>query len=335
MQKKLLLLLLTLLLYGTSGWAQRQVTSVSEISPNKGYLLYNPHFTTYATAREDKIVVWAAGMTDDADHPMKNEEFALPLDPTSPYSTWRFIPNPETGRYCLYNIGKEKYAVVPEWQIGAGAYFDSTPATFSVTMQRNGEFCFNMTDTQYGYMCVAPHLSSPIAMWASSDVGAIWQIIENPEFANQGGGDTDIDSLIDHLVLSYKSGEKLLIYLSERPTMSYDGDYVIFDTSEHFYVAERSLLSNITFGKRGEDTGIHEVVADPDGNEGQMKYQSGYVIASGFKGGALAMVYDTAGKTWMQSRVGEDGTLELNLSGLPRGIYIVKIDNITYKFSKR
>ncbi len=83
---RILLLLLTPFI-ALAAAAQTKVYSADQLTANKTYTIYNPHFTTYAISSPDDhaTYVWAAEMTGDDGHAVKNDSYLQTFDPTSPY----------------------------------------------------------------------------------------------------------------------------------------------------------------------------------------------------------------------------------------------------------
>ena len=63
--------------------------------------------------------------------------------------------------------------------------------------------------------------------------------------------------------------------------------------------------------------------------------QDGTLVISQLRAGAGVGVYGMDGKLVQQLKARHAGTYRLSLSSLPKGVYIVKADNITYKIMKR
>ena len=64
-------------------------------------------------------------------------------------------------------------------------------------------------------------------------------------------------------------------------------------------------------------------------------WQGRAYIISQMKEGAVVNIYGMDGKVITQFTAKHAGSCRLNLSPLPKGVYIVKADNITYKIMKR
>ena len=171
------------------------ITSLSEITNRKTYVLYNPGYTAYAiyNAEQSPINVWTAGMCDgDDSHKVIDTSYSTPLDPTSESSAWMIVAF--NGKYYLYNMGAKKFLVTPEHEpTPAICQFNETPNGLSITELGDGRFAFNSTEDSKGFLCAAPQLAFPLSVWDTHDAGASWQIMENTNIA----ADLDVLGLID------------------------------------------------------------------------------------------------------------------------------------------
>ena len=89
-----------------------QINSTEELGVNHTYLIYNPHFTAYAISSPDDhaTYVWAAEMTGDEGHAIKNDSYSQTLDSNSPYSAWMVVEYDQAT--YVYNVGAQKFLVV-------------------------------------------------------------------------------------------------------------------------------------------------------------------------------------------------------------------------------
>ncbi|MDY4564244.1 MAG: hypothetical protein SPE13_02260, partial [Alloprevotella sp.] len=171
------------------------ITSLSQITNRKTYVLYNPGYTAYAiyNAEQSPINVWTAGMCDgDDSHKVIDTSYSTPLDPTSEGSAWMIVAF--NGKYYLYNMGAKKFLVTPEHEpTPAICQFNETPNGLSITELGDGRFAFNSTEDSKGFLCAAPQLAFPLSVWDTHDAGASWQIMENTNIA----ADLNVLDLID------------------------------------------------------------------------------------------------------------------------------------------
>lgn len=159
------------------------VTDLSQLSADKTYAIYNDHFTTYMCydASASTSAVWAAGMTGDASHGLT---FTPPAyDATAPAMAW--LVSYKDGKLYIKNVDNGKY--VKTQADNPGAYFDKEESALEVVDLGDGKFAFHSsTDGSQDFACCAPQLGAygcPIGWWESSDAGAAWQFIENPNVA--------------------------------------------------------------------------------------------------------------------------------------------------------
>ena len=86
--------------------------------------------------------------------------------------------------------------------------------------------------------------------------------------------------------------------------------------------------------KNQNQTDIDSPVADR--NTAEINYQDdGMLVISQLSEGAAVSIYAMDGRQLRQLSAIGDGTCRLDLSALPKGVYLVKTDTITYKIMKR
>ena len=232
-----------------------KLLSLDEAALTKTYVLYNEHFTAYATynATGSTENVWAAGMTGDDGHALSNETYGNPLDVTAAGSSWMLVP--KDGKYYLYNMGAKKFLVTPG-HLGTtgGCSFSDEPVALTAEVLGDGNFAFTASDDEKDYMCAAPQLATPVSTWTSEDAGSAWQLMENPNVA--------ADPIIAALAAK-ALGEKLLS-LDE---VANDKTYVLYN--EHFtaYAVHDGSTNNIwVAGMTGIDDGEHGLANEAYGN---------------------------------------------------------------------
>ena len=98
--------------------------------------------------------------------------------------------------------------------------------------------------------------------------------------------------------------------------------------------AEFALSDIIRFTyKKRSATGIDDLTIDDEPTT--IDFSAGELVISQIKAGANIGVYGLDGKCVRQVHARHAGTYRISLSALPKGVYIVKADTITYKLMKR
>ena len=150
------------------------ITSLDQLSSDKTYMIYNENYTAYAVydATKSTSNVWAANISAHGGNALENTPFEL--DVTSKAQSWLvsytdgklYIQNRETGKYLT---------------TGRGNNFRDDATALTVVDLGDGKFAFSGSGDQYDYFCASPQLAgTPIAIWETSDDGASWEFIENP-----------------------------------------------------------------------------------------------------------------------------------------------------------
>lgn len=150
------------------------VASLDEVDAHKTYALYNPHFTAYAiyAPAYSETAVWTANMIGDAGHQLSNAAYGEECNFADPNTSWMLVSHED--QYYLYNVGAQKFVKVAR---PTSFVEEATPI---LVEELSEGFAFNTSGGGQDYMCAAPQLGEPIAVWTSSDDGSLWQLIENP-----------------------------------------------------------------------------------------------------------------------------------------------------------
>lgn len=159
--------------------AQTQVNSTDQLSAEKTYTIYNPHFTAYAifSPEDHSTYVWTAEMTGDEGHAVKNDSYSQTFDPTSPYGAWMVVEYHQ--HTYIYNVGAHKFLVVGVTGGTQATTLQDDPVPVTISDDGEGNFNFITTEGKRNYMCVAPQMTYPVSVWTTDDAGSVWQIREN------------------------------------------------------------------------------------------------------------------------------------------------------------
>lgn len=134
-------------------------------------------------------------------------------------------------------------------------------------------------------------------------------------------------------ILTKDGANHKFVLEGSRPQVVFEGTSLKVITSS---AAETTfaLSDIIRFTYDGhEPSGIYDLTVDK--NPTEVDYQDGVLIISQLKEGATVDVYGLDGKQVKQLTAVRAGTYRLSLSALPKGVYIVKADKISYKIMKR
>ena len=134
------------------------------------------------------------------------------------------------------------------------------------------------------------------------------------------------------LVVLTKDGAKTEFLLGDNPKVLFKGKDLRITSAKADVTYALADILRFTYVNTNP-TGINELAEMDDPTE--VSYQDGTLVLSQLKEGAVVGVYSLDGKLVQQLRAGHRGTFRLNLSMLPKGVYIVKADTITYKIMKR
>ena len=127
-----------------------------------------------------------------------------------------------------------------------------------------------------------------------------------------------------------KNGSETAFFLKDKPQVKFEGTNLKVTSSAGDTTFALADVLQFTYDKR-DTSGINETVTEPTG----VIFKDDVLVVSQLKVNAVVSVYGLDGILVRQWKAPHAGTFRLSLSELPSGLYLVKVDNITYKIMKR
>lgn len=159
-------------------------------------------------------------------------------------------------------------------------------------------------------------------------------IFAPPMAGTDGIDDDETKDACTLVVLTKDNKQHEFQFAGKRPQVKFEGTslrVIISSKSE----AEFAISDIIRFTYTNHDpSGIDDLTIDYNPTEIGFQ-EDGVLVISQMKEGAVVNIYGMDGKVITQFTAKHPGSCRLNLSPLPKGVYIVKADNITYKIMKR
>jgi len=131
------------------------------------------------------------------------------------------------------------------------------------------------------------------------------------------------------LIVELKNGSQTAFFLKDKPQVKFEGTNLKVTSTAGDVTFLLADVKTFTYAKK-DPTGIDEQVAEPTG----VAFQNNVLVISQLKANAAVCVYAMDGKLVRQLKATRYGTYRLNLSELPSGLYLVKVENTTYKITK-
>lgn len=132
------------------------------------------------------------------------------------------------------------------------------------------------------------------------------------------------------LIVHQKSGEVVYYSFSEQPKVTYLGTNLVITTSKTKVEYPLANLLKFSFGDMANSVGA---VASESKTE--VRLDNGAIAVTGAKPSSVLAIYNTNGMLINSHIVDENGNAYIFISNLTKGIYIIKSDNITFKFIKK
>ena len=130
------------------------------------------------------------------------------------------------------------------------------------------------------------------------------------------------------MVLTLTDGTVNRFALTDTPMVTYEGENLVVSTGDEQFTTALSGISQLTFEQ--VSTGISEMVEEspkPIFTPGQARFE-------GLKTHAAVSIYTIDGKMLSSMRASEEGIVNIDLSTLPQGVYILRTPNQNYKIKK-
>ena len=136
---------------------------------------------------------------------------------------------------------------------------------------------------------------------------------------------------LNALKVMQKDGTELTFYLDQKPQVLFQGDYLVVKTETSQTWFFMYWIQRFTYDLYEED---EDGINVPDGDPSGFNYKDGVILMSKLKKNAAVGIYTPDGKMLRQFTANNDGTCRLSLSTLPKGVYLIKAGNLTYKITR-
>ena len=131
------------------------------------------------------------------------------------------------------------------------------------------------------------------------------------------------------LVIWQKDGSKVSYNLDEQPKTTFTTEDLVITTTTTTINYPLAKIQRYTY--EGGSLSVRDIKADGI----SISHEGDIVIVKGLANGKSVTVYSIDGKQLLTKRSDGSDRLTLSLAKLPAGVYMIKADEITYKFLKR
>ena len=137
---------------------------------------------------------------------------------------------------------------------------------------------------------------------------------------------------VQYLVLTQTDGTVSKFALGDSPVMTYRGADVIVTCGEQTVETSMEAVASCVFNTERVQTGIEALPLPPRGE--QLSFAFGSASFEGMKAGGSIVVYTLDGKAVASAVADAEGRASVSLTGLGRGVYILRTPDKSYKISK-
>lgn len=135
---------------------------------------------------------------------------------------------------------------------------------------------------------------------------------------------------VKNLAVWTKDGTKVVYSLSENPKITFtETDLLITTNGVEINYALKNMARFVY--EKSDATGI----TDLSTNEPSFKFNGEYLLFPALKANSTVSIHNLNGTLAFKKKVTTAGEYAVSLSNLGRGIYIVNVNGLTYKITKR
>ncbi len=130
------------------------------------------------------------------------------------------------------------------------------------------------------------------------------------------------------MVLTLNDGTVNRFALTDMPMVTYEGENRVVSTGDEQFTTALSGIKQLSFEQ--VPTGISEMIEEspkPVFTPGQARFE-------GLKTHATVSIYTFDGKMLSSMKANDEGSVSIDLSTLPQGVYILRTPNQSYKIKK-
>lgn len=132
------------------------------------------------------------------------------------------------------------------------------------------------------------------------------------------------------IVVYQKDGQVAKFAFSEKPVVTYSGNYLVLTTSKTTVQYPISMLQKVVVDVTDDIINdVEEVKRDA-----QFRFEGGMLVISGGDPGSTVYIYDIKGVKAGQYVLDGEGCASLPIHHLGQQLYIVKTTRFTFKFRK-
>lgn len=132
-----------------------------------------------------------------------------------------------------------------------------------------------------------------------------------------------------NLVIWQKDGSKVSYELNEQPKTTFTTDELVITTITSTICFPLAQIQRYTY--EGEGTNLNDVRIKGI----SISHHGDEIIVKGLPKGKSVAVFGLDGVQMLAKNSDSSGRLTVSISKLSKGVYVIKADKITYKFSKQ
>ena len=134
------------------------------------------------------------------------------------------------------------------------------------------------------------------------------------------------------IVVCQNDGTMAKFAFTEKPVVTYSAGELVMTTNKTSVQYPMNRLLKIYFDVAEVPDGIDVEVTQPE--DVQFAFRDGALVVSGGEAGAIVNLYRLDGVSAGQFRLDGNGSVTIPTGSLSKGVYIVKTNQVSFKFRK-
>jgi hypothetical protein len=140
----------------------------------------------------------------------------------------------------------------------------------------------------------------------------------------------DATVTVQYLVVTQNDGSVTKFALTDVPVVSFDGYSIVVTAAGEVLKFDLIGVTNYAFSEKDVTTGITNTTVDGS-DVTKPSFKTGSAGFSGLKSSSTILVYTISGNPVTAVKADVEGSATVDLSQLPKGIYIIKTPGKSYK----
>ena len=135
-----------------------------------------------------------------------------------------------------------------------------------------------------------------------------------------------------YMIVHLKDESTVNFAFANKPSATFEGNEMVITDQSDPENPSRFIISDVVKMTVSDEPGLK--VAGLNAEALTFSLHSGVLRGSGFEEGTLVRIFSAEGTVVESAAVSSDGTVEIGIANMPKGIYLVSAGKTSFKFIK-